>query len=161
MKQILKSTPAKIGIGALITVVVLAFMFIPRDSKLFTGEKKTSMTQTGEGYSIPVLAEDETGGYTVAQFVIEDRVVDSLGFTEAEVKASCGAACDRARKMAPGFSYRETPRLQTVGNKTVAVIPAMMDQNQVFIVGEVTKSGQALPMRIVIPENLPGAISEI
>ncbi len=91
MNQILKSTPAKIGIGALITVVVLAFMFIPGDSKLFTGEKKIPMVQTESGnyYEVVVYQYTAGGRLDTVEFLIDPRVIDSLGFTWDQISSSC------------------------------------------------------------------------
>jgi hypothetical protein len=86
---------------------------------------------------------------------VDARVIDSLGFTEEEVKNACSAGSDRARKYVETFVYKETPELKVVGGKPTIVMSVTIDPkvgNDMFISGEVTKGGQALPMMATIED---------
>ena len=154
-KSIIKKSIKTVAIGSAF-LLVLFLISIPKKSKLFgSSEVSTEMVRTGDCYTAPILAADEKGEFQIVQFKIDPRVVDSLGFTGEEVKASCSAGEERAREYVSTFTHKEAPELKLVEGKPTVVMSVVIDQrigNDMFISGEVTKGGKALPMRATIED---------
>lgn len=143
------------GLGALLLVALFLFT-LPKGARILRGgEKATKMIQTGDSYEVKVLAEDADRQYQVVEFKVDPRVVDSLGFTEKQVRDACSAGAERAREYVETFVYKGTPELKVVGGKPTIVMSVTIDPkvgNDMFISGEVTKGGQALPMMATIED---------
>lgn len=154
-KEIAIKVAKRAGLGALLLVALFLFT-LPKGSKILGGDKEVAkMTRTGDAYEVTVLTEDADRQYQATKFKVDARVIDSLGFTEAEVKSACSAGADRARKYVETFVYKETPELKVVGGKPTIVMSVTIDPkvgNDMFISGEVTKGGQALPMMATIED---------
>lgn len=143
------------GLGALLLAALFLFT-LPKGSKILGGEKEVDkMTRTGNSYEVKVLAKDADRQYQVVEFKVDPRVVDSLGFTEKQVRDACSAGAERARAYIETFVYKGTPELKVVGGKPTIVMPVTIDPkmgNDMFISGEATKGGQALPMMVTIED---------
>lgn len=109
------------------------------------------MSKVGNYYIIQAQVQDETGGFKVVTFKVQRPIVDSLGFSESEVRNACEAAAGRARNYIETFIYNGTPELRSKDNVAIAFIPIIVGANnpaKMFITGKVTKAGEALPMRV-------------
>lgn len=139
-----------ISLGLGILFLGSLFVYSAKESKFFTREV-LQMTKEDSAYTVQTLTQEESG-FDVTNFSIDPRIVDSLHYTEREIRNSCSSASDRARKYIPTFVSNGTPRLDLIKGKVFATIPILVDSkthNEMFIVGEVTREGKALPMRVV------------
>lgn len=143
------------GIGVVILAIISYFAvdFVKKSNP----SQKIKMVKSERGYSIPVLIQNEKKEFDVINFKVEAKVVDSLGFTQEEVRNACSAGADRARNYLEEFIYNGTPEIKVMRGKTIVVIPMIVSKtnsNEMFIIGEVTKTGRSLSMRATIEPKI-------
>ena len=165
MNQILKSIPAKIGIGALITVVVLAFMFIPGDSKLFTGEKKIPMVQTESGnyYEVVVYQYTAGGRLDTVEFLIDPRVIDSLGFTRDQISSCCSMLAYLAADLSgQRFKFADKQEVRIAYGSPMVIIKGQILPHDSYFVAKALKEKENTlgPYMYCYKEELESVLKE-
>ena len=154
-KKIIKLAALWVGTSVL-SILVYLIATIPKDSKLFNPDQTINMVREGEGYSIPVLTQNEKMEYEVVNFKVDEKIVDSLGFTQDEVRTACSAGAEEARKYFDAFILNGTPEIKPFKGKVKVSIPIIVsssNRGEMFIIGEVTKDGKVPSIRAVIEEG--------
>lgn len=157
-----------IGIaGGALFLLILFSISLPKDSKLFkSGEEIQElgrMIPTDSGQALNLLVEDQNKDFLMVRFEVDQKIIDSLNFTRTDITSACQAGAERAREYVEGFVYQESPQLKFIKGKAMLVIPVLVDSthtNKMFIVGEVTKEGDSLPMRLTREETVTQLIKQ-